>query len=217
MIFLLNDKAYKESFGKAGLALAQAVQKAQGKTKMKLGICPQVQQLALVKSKMKVPVYAQHVDMITPGSHTGYLSVDALKAEGMKGTLLNHSEHQIPLRQIRKTIGHLKAHKLEQVVCVPTLRMAKKVAKYKPTMVAYEPPALIGGDISVTSSKPEVITKVVEAVKAISPKTKILVGAGVKTNEDVRVAKALGAHGVLLASGVVKAKDPYKKILEMVR
>ena len=46
-----------------------------------------------------------------------------------------------------------------------------------------------------------------EAGKKVSPDVKVLCGAGVKNGEDVRKALELGAEGVLLASGVVKAKD----------
>jgi len=37
----------------------------------------------------------------------------------------------------------------------------------------------------------------------------ILCGAGVSQAEDVSVALKLGTNGVLVASGIVKAKDPY--------
>jgi triosephosphate isomerase len=37
----------------------------------------------------------------------------------------------------------------------------------------------------------------------------ILCGAGISTAEDVSIALKLGTRGVLVASGIVKAKDPY--------
>ena len=70
-----------------------------------------------------------------------------------------------------------------------------------------EPPELIGGDISVTTANPGIVSNSVEAVKSINDKVKILCGAGVKNGKDVAKAIELGADGVLLASGVVKAKD----------
>lgn len=42
-------------------------------------------------------------------------------------------------------------------------------------------------------------------------------GAGVKTGEDVRAAMDLGADGVLLASGVVKAKDPEAALRDLIK
>jgi triosephosphate isomerase len=70
--------------------------------------------------------------------------------------------------------------------------------------VAVEPPELIGGDISVSTANPELISDAVATIGA----GKVLVGAGIKNAEDVRIALKLGAVGVLVASGVVKAADP---------
>ena len=38
----------------------------------------------------------------------------------------------------------------------------------------------------------------------------VLVGAGIKTLEDVKKAKELGAKGILASSGVVKSKNTTK-------
>jgi triosephosphate isomerase len=45
----------------------------------------------------------------------------------------------------------------------------------------------------------------------------VLCGAGVKTRADVEKAMELGAAGILLASGVVKAKDPGAVLTELIR
>jgi triosephosphate isomerase len=82
--------------------------------------------------------------------------------------------------------------------------------------VAVEPPELIGGDFSVSRAQPELVKGTVDAVKAVSPEVKVLCGAGVKSGEDVRKALELGSEGVLLASGVVKAKDVEQAIRDLV-
>jgi len=46
---------------------------------------------------------------------------------------------------------------------------------------------------------------------------KVLCGAGITNGEDVRAALKLGAEGVLVASGVVKAEDQYKALLDLAR
>jgi triosephosphate isomerase len=74
-------------------------------------------------------------------------------------------------------------------------------------MIAIEPPELIGGDISVTTADPGIVSNTVKAVQSINKTVKILCGAGVKNGKDVAKAIELGADGVLLASGVVKAKN----------
>ena len=44
---------------------------------------------------------------------------------------------------------------------------------------------------------------------------KVLCGAGVKNGKDVAKALELGSDGVLLASGIVKAKDKEKVIRDL--
>jgi triosephosphate isomerase len=53
----------------------------------------------------------------------------------------------------------------------------------------------------------------VKDVERINPQVNVLCGAGITKGEDVGSALKLGTKGVLVASGVVKAKDPYKVLL----
>jgi triosephosphate isomerase len=76
-------------------------------------------------------------------------------------------------------------------------------------MIAVEPPELIGTGIPVSKAKPEVVSGTVELVKRVNPKVVVLCGAGITAGEDVAAALRLGAEGVLVASGIVKAKDQY--------
>jgi len=38
------------------------------------------------------------------------------------------------------------------------------------------------------------------------------VGAGIKTNEDLKIAVRLGAKGVAISSAITKAKNPVEKL-----
>src|SRR2546426_9139088 len=71
--------------------------------------------------------------------------------------------------------------------------------------------------VSVTTAKPEVITKAVDRIRAGNPRVSVLCGAGVKARKDVAKALELGTVGVLLSSGVVKAKDPEKALRDLVK
>jgi triosephosphate isomerase len=79
----------------------------------------------------------------------------------------------------------------------------------RPDITSVEPPELIGTGISVSKAKPEIVTDTVKLVHKVDPKMIILCGAGISTAEDVFIALKLGTRGVLVASGIVKAKDPY--------
>jgi triosephosphate isomerase len=81
-------------------------------------------------------------------------------------------------------------------------------------MIAIEPPELIGTGIPVSKAKPEVVTGTVRLVRKVDPEVMILCGAGITQGEDVQAALKLGTQGVLVASGIVKAKDPYAVMLE---
>lgn len=210
-LIIINFKTYKQSIGKKGLKLAKICQNTAKKYKAKIIICPQTTDLALFSKKLKIPIYAQHLDPFEPGKHTGTTTPAEAKAEGIKGTLINHSEHRLKIKDIKTLIKLCKKYKLKSIICVPNLKILKQIRNLKPDYIAYEPPALIGGKISVTDAKPEIIKKAVKATQV-----KILVGAGVKSNRDLKTAMRLGAQGVLVASDIVKAKNPKKELTELI-
>jgi triosephosphate isomerase (TIM) len=206
---VVNAKAYPEVTGaKAATALAKACAKLAA-DEVPIALSPPLAELAsLARAKTKVPLYAQHCDPQTPGAATGWVTAEAIAAAGAVGSILNHAEHKVPHSQVQATIARLHATGLTSLVCADSLTEARALAAFKPHMLAIEPPQLIGGDISVTTAEPAIIRDAVKAVRGVSPRTKVLCGAGVKSGDDVGMAIRLGAHGVLLASGVVKAKDP---------
>jgi triosephosphate isomerase len=46
---------------------------------------------------------------------------------------------------------------------------------------------------------------------------KFLVGAGIHTGEDVKTALKLGASGFAISSAIVNAKNPGKKLKELLK
>jgi triosephosphate isomerase len=139
---------------------------------------------------------------------------ESVKEAGAKGTLINHSERQLKLADIDEIIRITHERGLLSVVCAnnPTISMA--AAALKPDLIAIEPPELIGTGISVSKAKPEVVTNTIQLVREVNRKVVILCGAGISHGEDVHAALRLGTQGVLVASGIVKAKDPYAIMLE---
>lgn len=214
-VIILNFKAYRESSGERGLALARICKEVADETGASIVIAPQPIDLSLMVKKVNVPVLAQHVDPVGEGSFTGHVSPSAVKVSGAIGTLINHSERQLSPDLIELTVEKCKEVGLESVVCANDIEMSKVAASFGPDYVAVEPPELIGGEISVTSASPEIVSGTVEKVKDVNPNVTVLCGAGVKNGEDVRKAIELGTEGVLLASGVVKASDPRSALLDL--
>ncbi len=214
-VIILNFKAYRESSGERGLALAEICDEVAEETGKSIVIAPQQMDLSLMVKEVDVPIIAQHVDPIGEGSYTGHISPSAVKEIGGIGTLLNHSERGLPPAVIAESVQVCKKVGLETVVCANDVEMAQVAATFDPDYIAVEPPELIGGAISVTSASPEIVSGTVEKVKEVKADVTVLCGAGVKNGEDVRKAIELGTEGVLLASGVVKAKDPRSALLNL--
>jgi len=61
------------------------------------------------------------------------------------------------------------------------------------------------------------VTAAVRVVSSINPNIPVLCGAGISVGDDVKAALKLGTKGVLLASGVIKAEDPYAVLMEMAK
>lgn len=98
------------------------------------------------------------------------------------------------------------------VVCVQDVAEARKYAKLNPDYIAIEPPELIGSGKAISTERPELITNAVKAVDAAKNSTKLLCGAGIVSGQDVQKAIELGAKGILVASGIIKATS-WKKII----
>lgn len=211
-MILVNFKLYKETFGDGAIKLAKICKEVSETTGIK--ILPVVTTLDAVRIKKEVgiDVLIQNVDEYIDGARTGYISAKQAKEVGMTGSLLNHSEHQIAPGKIKKILK-LWPEKFISVVCIDSLGKTDRWAKnIHPDYIAYEPTYLIGDQTkSVATEKPEAIKKMVEKY----PEVPILVGAGIHNKNDVEVSLSLGAKGILVSSGVVKAKDQKTALLEL--
>ena len=208
-MIIVNFKTYLESTGKRAIELAKQAEKASKETGTCIVVVPQFVDLAKIAETVDIPVFAQHIDPVKPGGFTGHILAESVKETGAVGTLINHSERQLKLSVIDSIIALAKEKGLISCVCANNPSVSAAVAAMKPNITSVEPPELIGSGISVSKTKPEIVTDTVKLVKQVDPKMTILCGAGISTAEDVSIALKLGTRGVLVASGIVKAKDPY--------
>lgn len=161
----------------------------------------------------RLPIYAQHVDFNEKGRGTGFTTPESLVACGVAGTLLNHSEHQLSLLAIRKTLKRCNEVGLKVIVCASSLKDAEQIKKLKPYAIAYEDKKLIATGKSITTYDSAEIKHFVEILgnSEIIP----LCGAGITTGEDVAAAHVLGCRGVLVASAVADSENPEKFLKEI--
>lgn len=218
---IVNFKAYEAATGEAAVVLARLHGAVLDGTGASIGVAVGALDVANVLKELKgsprdasaeVLVFAQHVDPVDFGGRTGHVPAIAAKKAGLYGTLLNHAERKLSSEVLEQTIRACREVGLYTIVCAESPEKVAEIVGYGPDAIAYEPPELIGGNVSVSSAQPEVIRSVVGIAGSIP----LLVGAGVKNENDVRVALSLGAQGVLLASGVVLSPEPEKVLYNLV-
>ena len=220
-VIIVNVKAYEQSIGKRAVRLAKICERVAKEMDVNIMIAVQPLDIREVVKAVSIPVLAQHIDDEKPGAHTGFITAESVKDAGAFGTLLNHSEHRLRVDKLSRSIDRAKEAGLFTVVCANDVEQGKAVGEFLPDLVAIEPPELIGGNVSVTSANPDLVSDAVEEINNIlmdgrvKHLNRVIVGAGIKTREDVKKSIELGAVGVLIASGVVKADDPYKELTDL--
>jgi triosephosphate isomerase len=208
-MIIVNFKTYLESTGQKAVELAKNAERTTNETGACIVVAPQFSDIARVSEAVKIPIFAQHIDPIKPGNCTGHVLIDAIKEAGAVGTLVNHSERQLKLSEIEAIISLTREKGLISCVCANNPNTSAAAAAMRPDIVSFEPPELIGTGIPVSKAQPEVVNNTVKLVRKVNSDITILCGAGISQSEDVSVALKLGTQGVLVASGIVKAKNQY--------
>ncbi|QLH04536.1 triose-phosphate isomerase [Nitrosopumilus oxyclinae] len=215
-MFVINCKNYEEIAGDNIIKFVKIAEKISKKYKIKIAVSPP-QHLVGVVANSSISILAQHIDVSKTGSTTGFVIPELLKKSKVKGSLINHSEHRITSKEIEKLVLKLKELKMISILCVKDISEVKKYVKLNPDYIAIEPPELIGSGKAVSKEKPELIAKAASIVNNSKNKTKLLCGAGIVSGEDVAKAIELGSKGILVASGIIKAKDWNKVISEFAK
>ena len=178
-IVILNYKTYLESSGENALELARALKSASEESGITMVAAPQAADIYRIQDQISLPIFAQHIDPITPGGHTGSNLIETLIEAGISGSLINHSENRMKLADIDEVIQLCKQNDIESCVCTNNIATSKAIATFSPDAVAVEPPELIGTGIPVSQAQPEVVEDSVKGVKSINKKIKVLCGAGI--------------------------------------
>jgi len=205
-LVVVNFKTYQTAHGASAEELARAMSGIDTDARM-IAAVSALDLAAVVAAAPDLEVWCQHLDPVGFGSNTGWLHPDTAVERGATGTLINHAEHKVSIEHVAMLLDQVPED-FEVCACAADIDEAQALAALGPTYVAVEPPELIGGDVSVTSADPGIVSGTVAAVREVTDEVGILCGAGVKSGADVATAMELGTTGVLLASGVTKADDP---------
>jgi len=81
-MIIVNFKTYSEATGRNAVELAKKAEKVSDETKVSIIVAPQFADISAVAKAVKIPVFAQHIDPIRPGSYTGHVLADSVKEAG---------------------------------------------------------------------------------------------------------------------------------------
>ena len=214
MIFV-NFKTYEKGSGSEAIILVKLLEKVAHKSQIKIIPVVQASDIKEISRLSKLEIWTQHVDSVEYGAHTGFILPETVLEDGAMGTFLNHSEHKFNnCEELEKAVIRAKKVGLKTLVFAANLDELRKVVLLNPTFVSYEPPELVGSKTtSVAEANPWIISEAVEITR--ENELPLIVGAGIKSAEDVRKSLELGAAGVAVASDIVAAEDSRKEILDL--
>lgn len=209
---IVNLKNYAEATGKNFGKFVSNLPKYNG---FRLIIAPAMLDLHNAPEFRNVEFFSQHVDDVGFGPYTGRIAMESLMDYGIMGSLLNHSERRLGEDKIISTVKKAQKLGFEIALCVESMEEARRYSALKPSFIAYEPKELIGGNVSVSTAKPEIVSEIVDICGTEG--VPVLVGAGIKNGQDVRKSLDLGAQGILVSSGVVRSPDPVGSLNSLIK
>lgn len=206
----LSLKTYKEATAENAVKLLLSAKKVMSETGVPIIACAQATDIYRISQEVGIEVWAQHVEPIDPGKHSGWISPYAVKQAGATGVIINHSEHPLTDEVVMSTNAKAKEYGLKTFIVCDSAERVAKFSQLDADYISYENPQLIAGQISVIDQEAEQIREMV--VDITQP---FIVGAGVTTGEQIKKARALGAKGIFIATAVVTAPDPEVKLREL--
>ncbi|WP_136687887.1 triose-phosphate isomerase [Halorhabdus amylolytica] len=213
--FQVNHKVYPGTVGTDGLALAETIERIGEETDASFVVTPQVPDLRLIASETDLPVFAPAVDPVSPGRGMGTLLPEALAEAGAAGAVINHAENRDTVADIETKIGRCRKVGLDAIVCVDSVETGRAVAALEPDQLLFERPEDISTDRAITRTHPERIDRFLDMRDDVAPDTRVRVGGGISTAEDVRRAFELGADATGAASAIATVDDQERLLREI--
>jgi triosephosphate isomerase (TIM) len=205
--FQVNFKVYPGTFGEDALAFARLLETIESETDARFVLTPQIPDLRTIAAETDLSLTAPAMHPVEPGRGMGMILPETLADAGASGVVINHAENRDTLSDLVWKIERCRDLGMDSVVCVDSIEMGRAVAEYEPNQFIYEMPGDISSDRAITQTHPERVEAFVEMAANESPGTRVLVGGGISTAEDVRLAFEQGAHASGAASAVSLADD----------
>lgn len=210
--FIVNPKSFL--YGEDLLELARyADQLAKEYEVNVLFTGPMTELSILVRECPNLMITAQHMDDVSCGDSMGKIFAESLKSIGVQVVVLNHADYPMSISTLKKTIRRANESGLQTIVCADSVQEAEAITFLKPGVILAEPTSLIG--MEQISSR-EYVRSTVERIKAHDSNILVEQGAGIRTAKDVEELLQLGADGVGVTSGIIKANKPAAVMKEMI-
>jgi len=125
------------------------------------------------------------------------------------GVILNHPEKKIGVELLEENILRARELDMRVLICATDVGEAIAFDKYTPSFIGLEKQELIGKDASFVNHCPEIVRQAKSHVGA-----EILIGAGIKSANDLRHVIDTGGSGVLVSSLILKSNNPSLTLTE---
>jgi triosephosphate isomerase len=205
--FQVNFKVYPGTFGDEALSFARTLETIENETNARFVLTPQLPDLRTIAAETDLSLTAPAMHAVEPGRGMGKILPATLADAGASGVVINHAENRDTLSDLVWKIERCWDLGMDSVVCVDSIEMGRAIAEYEPNQFIYEMPDDISSDRAITQTYPERVEAFIEMAAAETPETRVLVGGGVSTPDDVRLAFEQGAHASGAASAVSLADD----------
>lgn len=210
--FVVNPKNFL--YGEELLDLAQYADEITKELSIDILFTAPTVELAVIAERCpNLLITAQHMDSIEPGNSMGRIMAESLKHVGVDVVVLNHADYPLSVEIVLKTIQRAKEVGLQTIVCADSVQEAKALAMLEPDILLAEPTSLIG---KPQTSDRQYVEETIAEIKKINPNILVEQGAGIRSEEDVLELLRLGADGVGVTSGIVKADDPKQMMKNMI-
>jgi len=213
--FQVNFKVYPETWGDDALAFAQMLEEIEAETEARFVLTPQTPDLRMIASETSLAVTAPYIDATEPGRGMGKILPEAVADAGADGVVINHAENRDTFADLVRRIERCRDLGMNSVVCVDSIDMGRAVAVFDPDSMIFEMPDDISTDRAITQTHPDRVREFLAMVERENPRTQVLVGGGISTPEDVRLAFEQGAPAAGAASAVSLAEDPESLLREI--
>jgi triosephosphate isomerase len=171
-------------------------------------LTPQLPDVRMIADKTDLDVLAPYIDAVEPGRGMGKILPETIADTGADGVVINHAENRDTLTDIVWKINRCRDLGMDSVVCVDSLEMGQSVLEFDPDLLIYEMPEDLGTERAITQTHPERVERFLAMVEEQNPRTRVLVGGGISTPDDVRLAFEQGADATGAASAISLADNP---------